>query len=798
MSSAKIPPFSGDDARRLDVIGAGHSGLDYVDVRGDGRTIVAGFFGVLPGGLSREHFVIEGGEHETGIRVTSIRVAADEPESEGVVALRLDRTGDASTYTLRVTGVPGVDPLYSALAFTFDRSGKRLTDCAPEPPGQPAFAPPPHIDYLAKDYASFRRLLLDRAALIMPDWNEQHVPDINVTLLELLAYAGDQLSYFQDAVATEAYLATARKRVSVRRHARLLDYRMHEGANARVWISLSAGTDSGPIDPREIVFSTAATAAGPSESFEPLGNEALHVYAAHAPMHLYAWGNRACTLAPGATRATLRDAWEPAAGAGEPQRALRRLEAGAYVLFERVLDVVDGTVGAADPLERHVVRLTHVRRDVDPLYDIPVVEIGWAAADRVPFALSIAAPDPAGAAKPPLELSVVWGNIVPADHGRSLDAPETLAAVPAVAGAPYRPSLAQPNITFAEAYGPGSAVSFAVRDPRAARPQMLELVTTDPEGHVRRWSPVSDLLASGPNDARYVVEVDENGASTLRFGDGVLGRRPAPDATVQARYRVGNGTAGNVGAEAIANVALTGNTSAGSALYARNPLPASGGTAAESVDDVRALAPTAWRTQIARAVAPDDYARIAERDPRLQRAAAQFCWTGSRTIVRVALDPLGGETVDADLLAHVAATLEPVRRIGHDVEVVAATYVPLYVAVDVSVKSRYQRGHVRAAVEAALGGTTLPDGTLGFFHPDNLGFGQSIAQSSIIARVLAVTGVENVTVRRLERLFAPTPDAVPATLPIGPLEIAQLDGDATRPERGVLVLSVDNRTGLWT
>ena len=67
----------------------------------------------------------------------------------------------------------------------------------------------------------------------MPDWQETHAPDLGVALVELLAYAGDYLSYYQDAVATEAYLGTARQRISVRRHARLVDYRMHEGCNAR-------------------------------------------------------------------------------------------------------------------------------------------------------------------------------------------------------------------------------------------------------------------------------------------------------------------------------------------------------------------------------------------------------------------------------------------------------------------------------------------------------------------------------------------------------------------------------------
>ena len=54
----------------------------------------------------------------------------------------------------------------------------------------------------------------------------------------MLAYVGDHLSYQQDAVATEAYLGTARRRVSVRRHARLVDYAMHDGCNARAWVQV--------------------------------------------------------------------------------------------------------------------------------------------------------------------------------------------------------------------------------------------------------------------------------------------------------------------------------------------------------------------------------------------------------------------------------------------------------------------------------------------------------------------------------------------------------------------------------
>src|SRR5690349_13016234 len=85
--------------------------------------------------------------------------------------------------------------------------------------------------------------MLDRLATLAPDWRERNPADLGIVLVELLAYAGDYLSYQQDAVATEAYLGTARRRVSVRRHARMVDYAMHDGCNARAWVQVQVSAD---------------------------------------------------------------------------------------------------------------------------------------------------------------------------------------------------------------------------------------------------------------------------------------------------------------------------------------------------------------------------------------------------------------------------------------------------------------------------------------------------------------------------------------------------------------------------
>jgi hypothetical protein len=112
----------------------------------------------------------------------------------------------------------------------------------------------------------------------------------------------------------------------------------------------------------------------------------------------------------------------------------------------------------------------------------------------------------------------------------------------------------------------------------------------------------------------------------------------------------------------------------------------------------------------------------------------------------------------------------------------------------------FLRGHVEAAVLDALSNRVLPDGTRGFFHPDNLSFGDGIYVSRLLATVQAIAGVQNAMVTELERFElsepAPSMDQPGEELPmnsallLGPFEIAQLDNDPSFPENGLLLLDV--------
>ena len=198
-------------------------------------------------------------------------------------------------------------------------------------------------------------------------------------LAELIAYVGDQLSYQQDAVATEAYLETARSRISLRRHALLVDYHVHDGCNARAWIQLAGRRNVGPGSlPRShsnaLLHLRARHARQPGcrrrqrgscaverrQVFEPMQDALL--YPEHNQMNFYTWGDVDCCLPAGATEATLNGSYP-------------NLQPGDVLIFQEVLGPQTGNAADADLRHRCAVRLTQVairgangQPLVDPLF----------------------------------------------------------------------------------------------------------------------------------------------------------------------------------------------------------------------------------------------------------------------------------------------------------------------------------------------------------------------------------------------------------------------------------------------
>jgi predicted phage baseplate assembly protein len=305
------------------------------------------------------------------------------------------------------------------------------------------------------------------------------------------------------------------------------------------------------------------------------------------------------------------------------------------------------------------------------------------------------------------------------------------------------------------------------------------------------WMAAPDLLDAVAGDRRLVVEVDGDGVAHLRFSR-EPGLAPARGTRFGARYRVGQGPVGNVGAETIGLLVARGTTESGAVLRVRNPLPAAGGAAPESIAEVKRLAPGAFRTDRQRAVVAEDYAELVERDfpSEVQGAAATLRWNGSWYEARVGVDIADQAEAPHRLLRRVAERLYRYRRIGHELRVQTATAVPISLALDVCVESHALSAHVKGMLLEALGNRRRTGGGLGLFHPDRLRYGQGIYVSAIVAEAQRVPGVASLAVTRLERLGeGPNHEIENGVLPIGPFEVARLDNDPGLPENGVLEIT---------
>jgi hypothetical protein len=420
---------------------------------------------------------------------------------------------------------------------------------------------------------------------------------------------------------------------------------------------------------------------------------------------------------------------------------------------------------------------------------VEITEIEWGDEDALPFSLCISALVEQELIS---NISIAHGNIVLADHGLALKN-DDLGAVPKATQffapeggdmceerelipiAPrYRPFLRYAPLTFAnELDTSASAAAATATEPHTALP-VLEL-----EGQVNAlaatWKPQHDLLNSAGNANEFVVEIESDGRAYIRFGDNLRGKRPDAETQFLANYRVGNGTAGNVGADSISHI-VTGD---GRIEVVRNPLPARGGQTAESMEDVRQRAPYAFRTQ-ERAVTPDDYARVAERRKDVQRAAATFRWTGSWRTVFLTADRFGGAAVDAEFENTLCDYIDLYRMAGHDVEIDGPRHVSLELEMTVCVKRDYFRTDVERALREIFS-------TRNVFHPDNFTFGQPVYLSQLYAAAQGVAGVDSVEVKVFQRQGVASTDALDSgKLELGRLEIARLDNDPNFPERGVL------------
>jgi len=789
------------------------NGIDFVEIVGPDQTSLRIHFlntVAVDGTLSAiAPASITGGESTPTVPLLPI-AATDwgfDDEGRPLLALHTAFRGDFSLYTLTLSSHV-LDPYYASVPFTFKAGCPSTLDCAqPQTCGTPPGGGPA-IDYLAKDFASFRTALLDYSASAYPAWVERDEPDLGIMLAELLSAVGDDLSYLQDRIASEASVDTASQRLSAVRQARLVDHEPRPAISAATVVQVDTTSNLVPCgivveapqpDGGRLAFELGAGLVDPETGLlrtdplpvDPRWNRLDYTVAPPAPRIVpYLWDDSQQCLAIGATQI-----WVRGHGFGFPIGDPQLGTTGIALLLDTA------AASPADEPVREVVHLTGATELTDPLYGIAVTHLSWDGADALK-------------SEHALERTVVAGNLVAGTQGQRFT--ETFVIDPDPAGGDA--GLAAVARSGPDA-GCGDPEPVYLHTLTAGRLAWLASAATTPEIFVMRrpadpgdlpqpWRWRRSLLDADPFESAYTVdpvsyrdirpdrssgapwwEYDGDAGDSIRFGASTFGERPTLGSTFDVTYRVTAGAAGNVAADSLTSVPAA---LAGVLLAATNPFVAAGGADEETLAEIRATAPYAFRSRQFRCVRAEDYDAAAQELHWVIDAGTSMRWTGSWLTVFTTAQPAGREQMTLTEHTQLIELLGRRRIAGYEVYTPDPRYVGLDLMVTVCAEAWALRGEVEAAIRAELGTGIRVDGTPGFFAPGQLRFGMPLERSRLDAAIQAAVGVDGVVeIRYRRRGYVQAFTAMPETVTVGRDEIIRVDGDPSQPDHGSIRIVVE-------
>ncbi len=631
-------------------------------------------------------------------------------------------------------------------------------------------------------------------------------------MVELMSALGDELAYYQDRIARESYLETATQRRSLQRHARLVDYNMHDGLGASTWLhftvnaigNIPAGTavvEAGKIDPatgkpvpgKLMQFEVGR---GLSESFAvaPALPKNYAVDPARNNFLPHQWDEDDLCLPIGSTELYIN---------GHHKASLPFDDAppgkapGKWMLLQTT------PLNAAIAARAWMVRVVAVEDTTDPVFAQDITRMVWEQEQATPFEMD-------------LTVLKLHGNLIPATAGVTVV--KRFSIGPSTDEADHPASV--------ERDGPDDSVAYLFSLPDSDEKSMVWLGPAPERAvpeirltEVRRilnvwvvvpngeWSWKRALLGTNsaqPIDRVFTLDdgtwrrvvgyqrigkeiVHQDYASergkTIRFGDGQFGEVPATGTIMQATYRLDNGARGNVAPGTLTRCALPLVQSV------TNPLPATNGQDAEKPEQVRQLAPEAFRSLTFRAVRPEDYAEAAERLRWVQRAGASFRWTGSWLTAYVTPDPKGAVTVAPAQGVELNEQLNRFRQAGRPAYTLNPRYANLDLEIVICVAPSAYRGEVKERVLKALFGVRGLRPRQGFFSPDNFTFGTPLERSRLEAVIQEVEGVRAVEAIRIRRRgWFGWRNFNELTYRVADNEVVRLENNAQLPERGSVKL----------
>jgi predicted phage baseplate assembly protein len=305
---------------------------------------------------------------------------------------------------------------------------------------------------------------------------------------------------------------------------------------------------------------------------------------------------------------------------------------------------------------------------------------------------------------------IINANIALATHGESVS--ETLGGGDASQSF-QRFVLLQPPVTYVTDSNPSGALTT------------LEIRVND-----ILWHEVPDFFGHGPTERIYITRLDDDGKTTVVFGNGETGTRlPTGQENIKATYRKGIGEDGLVKAHQLTQLMTRPLGVKG----VTNPTAASGAADAEKLSDARRNAPLTILT-LGRVVSLQDYQDFARAFSGIEKALATPVEVGERNGVFVTIAGAKGASVLSDSTLF-SSLLTAIEQAGDStVPLILKSYQPRFFRLSGQVKidPDFLPENVLAQIEQKL------RDSFSFRARD---FGQPVHQSEVVALIQSVSGV---------------------------------------------------------
>ncbi len=267
------------------------------------------------------------------------------------------------------------------------------------------------------------------------------------------------------------------------------------------------------------------------------------------------------------------------------------------------------------------------------------------------------------------------------------------------------------------------------------------------------WHEVKTFLGKDPDEKIYTTKINDDGLTTVYFGDGIEGARlPSGNNNIIANYRKGLGLGGLIKSGQL-NLLLTRPLGVKDAI---NPIPSSGGDDPEKLDDARVNAPLGLLT-MDRAVSLQDYEDYSRSFAGIRKARAVAVSRQGVPRIYITLAGPDGALIEPststykNLLGSLKNSGDPYAQFS------LLSYRPAYFKLDAElyIHSDYIADFVVEAARLALREK---------FSFDARAFNQAVHLSEVISTLQKVEGVTAVDVNHLYRSDEGPVDPPPGSL----------------------------------